>query len=442
VLKRAAYTQWAITLGLLPLTIFFFQQVSLVGPIANALAIPVVSFLVTPLAMAGVVQAAWIGNAWLLGIAAGIQERLFEFLAWSATQPFAVLDWPGPGWPAAAVATIGMVMVFGKCLHGRVYRWRHIGWLGLLALCLPAATTPAEGEMQVTLMDVGQGSAVLIRTRDHTVLFDTGPVTGQSDAAERVILPTLRRYGVRRIDHLVISHADQDHSGGLASLLLAMPTVSIVAPEFQSLDESLQSAFTAEAAVMRPRQTLCRAGQKWSINGVDFQFLHPGTLPPSITPTQRNRYSCVLHVQTADGGSLLLAGDIPLKTDRELVGRFIGLQDPENPEALALAGARLASQVLVAPHHGSKTSLSEDLLRAAAPQFVVIQAGYRNRFGHPHQEILDRIARAQVNAPAVLRTDLQGAIELRWSAGQLMHWDFWRDHRRWWHLNRATEPMR
>ena len=442
VLKRAAYTQWAITLGLLPLTIFFFQQVSLVGPIANALAIPVVSFLITPLAMAGVVQSAWIGSAWLLGIAAGIQERLFEFLAWSATQPFAVLDWPGPGWPAAAVATIGMVMVFGKCLHGRVYRWRHIGWLGLLALCLPAATTPAEGEMQVTLMDVGQGSAVLIRTRDHTVLFDTGPVMGQSDAAERVILPTLRRYGVRRIDHLVISHADQDHSGGLASLLLAMPIVSIVAPEFQSLDESLQSAFTAEAAVMRPRQTLCRAGQKWSINGVDFQFLHPSTLPPSITPTQRNRYSCVLHVQSADGGSLLLAGDIPLKTDRELVGRFIGLQDPENPEALALAGARLASQVLVAPHHGSKTSLSEDLLRAAAPQFVVIQAGYRNRFGHPHQETLDRIARAQVNAPAVLRTDLQGAIELRWSAGQLMHWDFWRDHRRWWHLNRATEPMR
>ncbi len=188
-------------------------------------------------------------------------------------------------------------------------------------------------------------------------------------------------------------------------------------------------------------QAQCRAGQKWSINGVNFQFLHPSTLPPSITPTQRNRYSCVLRVESADGGSLLLAGDIPLKTDRELVGRFVGLQDPENPEALALAGARLASQVLVAPHHGSKTSLSEDLLRAAAPQFVVIQAGYRNRFGHPHQETLDRIARAQVNAPAVLRTDLQGAIELRWGARQLMHWDFWRDHRRWWHLNRAAEPM-
>jgi competence protein ComEC len=440
-LQRAAYTQWAITLGLLPLTIFFFQQVSLVGPIANALAIPVVSFVVTPLAMAGVVEAACMGSAWLLGIAAGFQERLFEFLAWSAAHPFAVLDWPGPGWPAAAVATIGMVMVFGKCLHGRVYRWRHIGWLGLFALCLPAVTAPAEGEMRVTLMDVGQGSAVLIRTRDHTVLFDTGPVMGQSDAAERVILPTLRRYGVRRIDHLVISHADQDHSGGLASLLLAMPTASVAAPEFESLEESLRHASPEAVAAMRLRPTLCRAGQKWSLNGVDFQFLHPSTLPTSITPTQRNRYSCVLRVESADGGSLLLAGDIPLKTDRELVGRFIGLQDPENPEALALVGTRLASQVLVAPHHGSKTSLSEDLLRAVAPQFVVIQAGYRNRFGHPHQETLDRIARAQVNAPAVLRTDLQGAIELRWSAGQLMQWDFWRDHRRWWHLNRAAEPM-
>ena len=441
VLRRAAYIQWAITLGLLPLTIFFFQQVSLVGPIANALAIPVVSFLVTPLAMAGVVQAACTGGAWLLGLAAGIQEQLFEFLAWSATQPFAVVDWPGPGWPATAVATIGMVMVFGKCLHGRATRFRHIGWLGLFALCLPAATAPAEGEMQVTLMDVGQGSAVLIRTRDHTVLFDTGPVMGQSDAAERVILPTLRRYGVRRIDHLVVSHADQDHSGGLASLLLALPTTWIAAPEFESLDESLRNASPEAAAAMRLRQTLCRAGDRWSLNGVRFQFLHPSTLPPSITPAQRNRYSCVLRVEDATGGSLLLAGDIPIKTDRELVGRFVGLQDPENPDALALAGAQLASQVLVAPHHGSKTSLSEDLLRAAAPQFVVIQAGYRNRFGHPHQETLDRIASAQANAPAVLRTDLQGAIELRWSAGQLLHWDFWRDHRRWWHLNRAAEPM-
>jgi competence protein ComEC len=441
VLRRAAYTQWAITLGLLPLTIFFFQQVSLVGPIANSLAIPVVSFLVTPLAMGGVVETAYIGSAWLLRLAARIQEQLFEFLAWSAVQPFAVLDWPGPSWAAAAVATIGMVVVFGRSLRGRATRWRHIGWLGLFALCLPAPKTPAEGEMQVTLMDVGQGSAVLIRTRDHTVLFDTGPVMGQSDAAERVILPTLRRYGVRRLDHLVVSHADQDHIGGLASLLLAMPTTSIVAPEFESLRESLRKSSAGAAAAMPMRQTLCRAGQKWSIDGVNFQFLHPSTPPPSITATQRNRYSCVLRIEDAGGGSLLLTGDIPLKTDRELVGRFIGLQDPENSEVLALAGAKLASQVLVAPHHGSKTSLSEDLLWAAAPQFVVIQAGYRNRYGHPHHETLDRIARAQVNAPAVLRTDLQGAIELRWTTGQLRYWDFWRDHRRWWHLNRAATPI-
>ena len=294
--------------------------------------------------------------------------------------------------------------------------------------------------MQVTLMDVGQGSAVLIRTRDHTVLFDTGPMMGQSDAAERVILPTLRRYGVRRIDHLVVSHADQDHSGGLVSLLLAMPVASITAPEFQSLEELMRHASPAAAATP-PRQTECRAGQEWKTNGIHFQFLHPSNVPSSITVTQRNRYSCVLRIEDARGASLLLTGDIPIKTDRELVGRFIGLQDPENPEALALVGAKLASQVVVVPHHGSKTSLSEDFLRATAPQFVVIQAGYRNRFGHPHQETLDRIARAQVMPPQVLRTDQQGAIELRWSEGRLHYWDFWRDHRRWWHLGRTVEPL-
>lgn len=421
-IRRAAQAQWAITLGLLPITILMFQQVSVVGPIANAVAIPVVSFIVTPLAMAGVVAQALLGSHGVLALAAWTQEALQVLLAWMADQSLSTFDWPSPGWLRASIASTGMVIVFGNVLRGRWRNWRHLGWLSLAALFGVAPLAPQEGEMQVTLMDVGQGSGVLIRTREHALLYDAGPVMGQGDAGERIVLPTLRRYGIRSLDTVMVSHADQDHSGGLASIIAAMPVHELMAPE---------------------EHTQCRAGLSWTWDGVRFDVLHPAVPPDGPIPTRhRNRYSCVLRIADAQGGSMLLTGDIPVRTDRELVGRFTGLQDPEDVSALDVAGVPLASQVLMAPHHGAKTSLSEELLRAVAPSLVGIQAGYRNRFGHPHPDVLERLRLAGITEGRTLRTDLQGAIEIRWRAGQPVFWDFWRDHRRYWHLpRRPTETQ-
>ena len=441
VVRQAAATQWAITLGLLPLTILLFQQISVVGPLANAIAIPVVSFLVTPFSMAGAIEYAIFDSTNLLGISVMVQETLSRVLVWLSGHRLSTFDWPSPGPLGAAIATFGMVIVFGGLCRGRWVRLRHLGWLGLIPLLISSAPAPAEGEMQVTLMDVGQGSAVLVRTQTHALLFDTGPVMGQGDAGDRVVLPTLRRYGVSALDRIVVSHADQDHSGGLASLLLGLPVRELIAPEFESLDAMLQQAERSPHFSSSMTRQTCRAGQGWQWDGVRFQFLHPQSDPQQpLVPRQRNRYSCVLRIEDAQGGSLLLTGDIPIRTDRELVSRFVGLQDPEASDALTLAGVALASQILVAPHHGSRTSLSEELLRAVAPRMVAIQAGFRNRFGHPHSEVLERIERFGLAEHQVLRTDYQGAIEIRWVGGQPFSWDFWRDHRRYWHLPRQAGP--
>ncbi len=442
-MRRAAHVQWAITLGLLPITILMFQQVSVVGPLANAVAIPVVSFIVTPLAMAGVAAQALFGSHGLLDVAAWTQEALQALLAWMADQSLSTFDWPSPGWLRASIASAGMVIVFGNVLRGRWRYWRHLGWLGLAALFGVAPLAPQEGEMQVTLMDVGQGSGVLIRTREHALLYDAGPVMGQGDAGERIVLPTLRRYGIRSLDAVMISHADQDHSGGLASITSAIAVRRLIAPELEAVvpvrHDSAQSVTTDSLMEQSP----CRAGLSWTWDGVRFDVLHPTVLPGGPIPTRhRNRYSCVLRIADAHGGSMLLTGDIPLRTDRELVGHFVGLRDPEDGSPEHLAGVALASQVLMAPHHGAKTSLSEELLRAVAPRMVGIQAGYRNRFGHPHPDVLERMRLAGITADRTLRTDLQGAIEIRWRAGQPVFWDFWRDHQRYWHLpRRPTESQ-
>ena len=436
--RQAALAQWAITLGLLPITILMFQQVSIVGPLANAIAIPVVSFVVTPLSMAGVMEQALLDTHALLGLAAWTQERLQMLLVWLAGQTFSTFDWPSPGWLRASIASAGMVMVFGNVLPGTWRRWRHFGWFGLVALFGVAPPAPQEGEMQVTLMDVGQGSGVLIRTREHALLYDTGPVMGQGDAGERIVLPTLRRYGVRGLDAIVVSHADQDHSGGLASVISSVSVRQLIAPELDALAPMIQQS--AQAAPKDPsiEQVPCRAGLSWVWNGVSFQVLHPAVPADGpVAPRHRNRHSCLLRIADAHGGSILLTGDIPVRTDRELVGRFVGLQDPQDDSAAHLTGVALASQVLMAPHHGAKTSLSDELLRAVAPSLVGIQAGYRNRFGHPHPDVLERMRLAGITADRTLRTDLQGAIEIRWVVGQPMFWDFWRDHRRYWHLPRG-----
>ncbi|MGZ5182440.1 MAG: DNA internalization-related competence protein ComEC/Rec2 [Ramlibacter sp.] len=343
--------QLVVTLALAPLTLLLFGQVSVVGLLANLVAIPWVTLVVTPLAMAGVLLpvawdlAAWAvqGLAWLLQLLAGL--------------PFAV--WWGPVPPLWA----GAAGVVGGLLLAMRLPWplRALGLPLVLPVLLWQAPRPAAGQFELLAADIGQGNAVLVRTATHTLVYDTGPRYGvDSDAGQRVLVPLLRALG-ERVDEVVLSHRDSDHTGGAASVLAMQPQATLLA--------SLEASHPL--AMVRPVMP-CRAGRRWSWDGVAFEVLHPAEadVVPGAKP---NAVSCVLRVATASQAALLV-GDI------------------EQPQEAALLRRRaaLAAQVLLVPHHGSRTSSSGAFLDAVRPHWALVQAGYRNRFGHPAPDVLQR----------------------------------------------------
>jgi competence protein ComEC len=225
---------------------------------------------------------------------------------------------------------------------------------------------------------VGQGLAVLVRTASRTLLYDAGPAYGpEADSGGRIVVPLLRATGVRSVDLLVLSHEDIDHLGGALTLLEAI--------EVQALASSLPQDHPLQSLVPVPRR--CVAGMAWDWDGVRFEFLHP---PRGWEAARRNNQSCVLRI-TAGRASVLLTGDIERAAEEELV------------KSNAASGV----DVLLVPHHGSRTSSSEEFIAALAPRWAIVPAGYRNRFGHPGREVVERYARAGVT---LLRTDLDGAV--------------------------------
>jgi len=353
-LRGGVRTQVIATVGLTPLALVFFQQVSLVGLIANLFAIPLVTLIITPLALLGVLAAP------LWGLAAWVTKVLVTALAWLGAIPGAVWGVPAaPAW-AQLGALLGAVLL----VMPLPWRARLLSVPLALPLLLAVPQVPAPGRFELLALDVGQGTAVLVRTREHLLLYDAGPqYSRDSDAGQRVLLPLLRGRGEQRIDRLVLSHRDTDHVGGARALLAALPVNDVLS----SLDE------THPLNAAAPWRTRCAAGQSWVWDGVRFDVLHP----PDSAYERRlapNALSCVLRVSSG-AGSVLLTGDI----------------EREQEAALAAAyGATLGSDVLVVPHHGSKTSSSEPFLAAVAAKTAILQAGYRNRFGHPAAEVLAR----------------------------------------------------
>lgn len=365
-LRTWGLVQWTATLASLPVLLLVFQQLSLVSPLANALAIPVISFVVTPLALLGAVVPGWPIPA----LAHWVLEWLMQFLNFCATWPVWQAPAP-PGW-AAVVAGFGVLI----CLFPRGVPGRLLGVFLLLPVLFWPAEKPAEGEAWVTLLDVGQGMAGVVRTREHTLIYDPGPLySADSDAGQRVVVPYLRAQGINRVDTLVITHRDSDHAGGAASVLAALPVDGVLTsvPEFGG--------------------RRCEAGQRWRWDGVSFEVLHP--LPGQVAGEgSTNAVSCVMRVE-AGGRRLLLTADI---------------QAPDEALLLKRNAAGLAADVLQVAHHGSKTSSSEAFLAAVSPREAVIPVGYRNRFGHPTDEVLARLA---AQGARVWRTDRDGAIDIR-----------------------------
>lgn len=349
-------TQAVATVGLAPLSLLFFQQVSFIGFVANLLAIPLVTLLLTPLALAGALWPA------LWTVASAIAQGLTAFLGLLAGWPFGV--WTAaaaPAWAAAAGLLGGTLLVLPL-----PWAIRLLGLPLLLPVLLPPPAWPAPGRFELTAVDVGQGTAVLVRTSAHLLVYDAGPrYSAEADAGERALLPLLRARGEGRIDLLLLSHQDSDHVGGAASLLARFPVAAVTS--------SLPSGhpLRAEAPAHRP----CVAGQRWDWDGVRFEILHPGAELLALPPAKPNALSCVLRIEDAGGVSALLSGDIEAAQEAALVvGR----------------GPALASTMLLVPHHGSRTSSSAAFLDAVAPRVAVVQAAYRSRFGHPAADVVER----------------------------------------------------
>jgi len=368
-----ARVQWAITVGLAPAALLLFGQVSVAGPIANAVAIPVVSVVVTPLAL----LAAVLPVDALLHLCAWLTEWLLQFLEWCAALPGAQWQQHVPSLWSVLLALCGAAWL----LAPRGVPWRASG-LALMApaFCL-APAAPSPGEAWVSMLDVGQGLAVLARTRSRTLLYDAGPAWGpDADSGLRVVVPAMRGAGLDRLDLLVLSHEDSDHIGGALSVLESL--------EVDAMASSLAPGHPVRTLVAAPRR--CAAGESWEWDGVRFEFLSPawnGT-------AKRNDLSCVLRI-AAEGGAVLLTGDIERTAEK------------------ALLASSVKSDVMLIPHHGSRTSSTPEFIAAVAPRWAVVAAGYRNRFGHPNSEVLERYRSAGAQ---VVRTDLQGSIAIRLSA--------------------------
>jgi competence protein ComEC len=398
-LRLAARTQYAVTLGLVPLTLLLFSQVSLVGPIANAIAIPVVSFAVTPLALAGSLLPAPLAGPvlWVAHLALAL---LAQVLTWLAALPLAVWSAPAPPFPLFALALLGTAWMLAP--RGWPHRWT--GAASWLPLFLLQPAQPAPGHFTVTAFDVGQGMALLVETARHRLLYDTGPqyAPGQ-DAASRVLLPYLRARGIRRLDTLVVSHSDLDHVGGALTLLDALP----VAQVRSSLGAGHR---VVQAATAHHR---CEAGQRWEWDGVVFEMLHPDLASYASAGLKANARSCTLRI-AAQGRAILLAADIEAAQEAALV---------------SAAPERLRADVLLAPHHGSGTSSTPAFLAAVKPSIGLFQVGHRNRYRHPKKEVFERYGELNIQR---LRTDESGAISFAFGRAIDLR-EYRREHPRYWH---------
>lgn len=382
--------QAVVTLALTPLTLLLFQQVSAVGLLANAVAIPWVTLVVTPLAMLGaIVPAAW-------ALAAGAVQVLGMWLGWLASWPFASLSMPAPPLWAAVAGTAGGLLLTMRLPAAL----RLLGVPLILPVLLWQVPRPVEGSFDLLAADIGQGNAVLVRTAHHSLLYDAGPrYSLESDAGSRVLVPLLAALG-ERIDMLVLSHRDVDHTGGAEAVLAAHPQAALVG--------SLEASHPLQT--VRPA-TPCLAGQRWTWDGVVFEVLHPRGEDISFM-TRPNMLSCVLRI-SAGARAVLLAGDIERLQELALVTRT----------------PTLGADLLLVPHHGSKTSSSDALLDAVAPQIALVQAGYRNRFGHPAAEVVERY---RVRDIALFESTQCGAAS--WASGAPSDLKCYRaDGRRYWH---------
>jgi len=390
---RALRVHCVLAFAMAPLIALLFGEVSLIAPLANLVAVPALGALL-PLILAG---GALLGfgaepAAALLGPAAFGLDVLWRYLEWLADLPLASA--PVVAGQASVLAAGAVAAALALAPAGLGLRPLAAAWVAA-ALLLPAPRPP-RGEFALHVIDVGQGLSVLVETASHALLYDTGPsFRSGGDMAGKVVLPLLRTRRLGRLDLLVVSHSDDDHAGGTETLLAGYPIARVMAGP--------------EAA--RPGARICRRGLRWRWDDVQFRILHPGA--GDGPPLSANDRSCVLAI-SGRGARALIAGDVEAAAEARLVERH---------------GAGLAAEVLVAPHHGSRTSSTPAFLAAAAPRFVIVSAGARNRYGLPHPQVL---ARYRALPAQVSLTAADGMVSFASADGDGPRGHRSR-HRRFWH---------
>lgn len=376
-LREFLAAQGVATVGLLPLTVVLFGQASLAGPLANLLAIPWWSLLVVPLSLIGTglesLHAGWGAPLWRL--AAAVFDPSWALFAWLGDSPLSLWWLPEPRWFALPLALLAAFW----CLLPRGVPGKPLALLLWLPLLWPDRQLPRAGEVELVVFDVGQGLSVLVRTARHQLLYDMGPAIPEGfDAGERAVVPALRALGVRALDAAVLSHGDNDHAGGYASVAKAFAISQNFAPEASGLDANIANLRT------------CTAGHAWMWDGVRFRFLHP---PPHF-PYLRNESGCVLRIETAHGAALLTA-DIGHVIERDLLRR-----DP----------ASVRAEVVLIAHHGSNGSSDPGFVAATGARWAPVSAGYGNRFRHPKLEVRDLWRHHGAKTPLTAQA---GALRLR-----------------------------
>ncbi|BDU58112.1 DNA internalization-related competence protein ComEC/Rec2 [Limnohabitans sp. MORI2] len=405
--QRMWREQWLMSVCLAPLTLLLFHQVSVVGLLANLLAVPWVTLVITPLCMLGLVLPfAWSvaaealqGLVWLLKACAGV-----SWAQWSAPA--------APLW-AGAAALVGM-----SVWAMRVPMW--LRWFSL-ALVLPVLSwqtpRPAHGTFELVAVDMGQGHAVLVRTATHSLLYDTGPrYSAETDAGQRVLVPLLRAWG-ERLDRIIISHQDSDHSGGAPAVMAMQPQAGV-----------LTSIATEHPLQQLGAMQRCERGQSWAWDGVQFEVLHPSAADYE-RKLKPNALSCVLRVTASrlETRSTIGAAFHALNVSALLAGDIEAAQE----QALLQSGQALQADWLLVPHHGSATSSTQAFLEAVDPSIAIVQAGYRNRFGHPRPDVLQRYSDLGV---LVVQTPRCGASTWRSEHPKLVQCERNQRQRYWQHV--------
>ena len=364
---------WATSVGLSPLLLFFFQQVSLVSPLANFIAVPVISLLAVPVSLLGVLLMYSLPffAGWLFFAVDGVLQGLWWLLSALSELPIATINQGQPSVWALVYTLPGILLLLAPVGMPA----RALSLVMFLPLVFTAPKKPEPGAINLTLLDVGQGLSTVVQTANHWLVYDTGAkFSAESDMGQSALLPFLRQQGAGKIDTLVIRHGDNDHIGGAVSLLRGIPTAQVLTSVPQQLSDYAPLS--------------CKARQSWVWDSVSFTLLSPQQAFVSD-----NDNSCVLKIQS-EQGVVLLTSDIEAAAESWLVETY---------------GNKLKADVLIAPHHGSKTSSSAGFLQAVHPEYVLIPAGYRNQFGHPHEEVLQRYQ--QINAQWRNTAD-SGAITL------------------------------